>query len=87
MSKKSRHKSVGGSELYNMWDGSTLAEVCHEFQAALLARDGFPARTGALHRNINLKQLLVAAKEKMDSAQYKRFKNQVELAFNDTSKE
>ena len=87
ISRKSRHKSVGGSDLYNMWDGSTLADVRHAFQAALLARDGFPARTGALHRSLNLKQLLVAAKEKMDPAQYKRFKTQVEIAFNDTSKE
>ncbi len=70
-----------------MWDGSNLADVLHEFQAALLALDGFPSRTGALHRNINLKQLLVAAKEKMDLEQYKRFKTQVECAFNDTSKE
>jgi hypothetical protein len=70
-----------------MWDGSTLADVRHKFQAAILALDRLPSRFRALHRDINLKQLLVVAKEKMDQVQYKIFKTQVEVAFNDTSKE
>jgi hypothetical protein len=85
--KKSRYKSVSTSQLHNQWDNAILDLIRKEFQIALLARDGFPAKTGALDRNKNLKQLLVSAKKVLEQTMYKKFKSQVETAFNDTSKE
>jgi hypothetical protein len=85
--KKSRYKSVSTSQLHNQWDNAILDLIRKEFQIALLARDGFPAKTGALDRNKNLKQLLVSAKKVLEPTMYKKFKSQVETAFNDTSKE
>lgn len=85
--KKSRYKSVSTSQLHNQWDNAILDLIRKEFQIALLTRDGFPAKTGALDRNKNLKQLLVSAKKVLEPTMYKKFKSQVEAAFNDTSKE
>ena len=54
---------------------------------ALLIRDGFMTKTGALDRNKNLKQLLVSAKKVLEPAMYKKFRGQVDAAFSDTTKE
>jgi hypothetical protein len=52
-----------------------------------LARDGFPAKVGALDRKKNLKQLLLSAKCVLEKPMYLKFKGQVDAALNDVSKE
>ena len=85
--KASRYKSVSTSSLHKAWDHSTLDLVRKEFQQALLARDGFPAKVSSLDQPVNMKQLLVSAKVVLEQAVFKKFKQQVELAYQDTSKE
>lgn len=85
--KASRYKSVSTSTLHTSWDHSILDLIRKEFQLALLARDGFPAKVSSLDRPKNLKQLLVSAKKVLDKTVYTKFKNQVDAAFQDTSKE
>jgi hypothetical protein len=85
--KASRYKSVRTSTLHTSWDHSILDLIRKEFQLALLARDGFPAKVSSLDRPKNLKQLLVSAKKVLDKTVYTKFKNQVDAAFQDTSKE
>ena len=85
--KASRYKSVSTSSLHKAWHHTTLDLVRKEFQQALLARDGFPAKVSSLDRPMNMKQLLVSAKVVLEQSVFKKFKQQVELAYQDTSKE
>ena len=85
--KASRYKSVSTSMLHKAWHHSTLDLVRKEFQQALLARDGFPAKVSSLDRPMNMKQLLVSAKVVLEQTVFKRFKQQVDQAYQDTSKE
>ncbi len=48
--KASRYKSVSTSTLHTSWDHSILDLIRKEFQLALLARDGFPAKVSSLIR-------------------------------------
>ncbi len=48
--KASRYKSVSTSTLHTSWDHSILDLIRKEFQLALLARDGFPAKVSSLDR-------------------------------------
>ena len=83
----SRHKPVTSSAIYNAFDGAILQDVRRRFQTLIFARDGWPARTLTLHRPLNYKLALKAAKDTMDQGLYKQFKNQMEAAYKDTSKE
>ncbi len=85
--KASRYKLVSTSTLHTSWDHSILDLVRKEFQLALLARDGFQAKVSSLDRPKNLKQLLVSARKVLEHRVYKKFKGQVDAAFQDTSKE
>ena len=83
----SRHKPVTSSAIYNAFDGAVLQDVRRRFQTLIFARDGYPARTLTLHRGLNYKLALKAAKDTMEQGLYKQFKNQMEAAYKDTSKE
>ena len=83
----SRHKPVTSSAIYNAFDGAILQDVRRRFQTLIFARDGWPARTLTIHRALNYKLALKAAKDTMDQGLYKQFKNQMEAAYKDTSKE
>jgi hypothetical protein len=83
----SRHKPVTSSAIYNAFDGAILQDVRRRFQTLIFARDGWPARTLTVHRPLNYKLALKAAKDTMDQGLYKQFKNQMEAAYKDTSKE
>ncbi len=72
--KKSRYRPVSVSPPHNAWDNSILDQIWKEFQLALLARDGFPAKVSSLDRPKNLKQLLVSAKKVLEPPMYKKFK-------------
>ena len=85
--KASRYKSVSTSMLHKAWHHSTLDLVRKEFQQALLASDGFPAKVSSLDRPMNMKQLLVSAKVVLEQTVFKKFKQQVDQAYQDTSKE
>ena len=85
--RKSRHKSVDGSKIYRDWEGALLAEVRRRFTTLIAARDGFPLRFGATYREINYKLAIQAAKDVMPKQQFTLFKNQMEVAFKDPSKE
>jgi hypothetical protein len=83
----SRHKPVTSSAIYNAFDGAVLQDVRRRFQTLIFARDGWPARTLTPHRALNYKLTLKAAKDTMEQGLYKQFKNQMEAAYKDTSKE
>ncbi len=57
------------------------------FQTLIFARDGSPIKTLTVHRHLNFKQTLIAAKDVMDQSLYKEFKTAMDNAFKDTSKE
>ena len=85
--KKSRYKPVSTSSLHTSWDSSILDLIRKEFQLALVARDGFPAKVASLDRTKNLKQLIASAKKVLDQKMYSKFKGQVDAAYQDTTKE
>jgi hypothetical protein len=54
----------------------------------MLIRDGFPCKTGNMYRELNYYRLaLVAARDTMDAATFKKFKNEMEAAFHSTDRE
>ena len=85
--KKSRYRPVSASLFFNTWANEILDPIRKEFQLALLARDGFPAKVSSLDRVKNLKQLLASAKKVLEKPMYSKFKNQVDAAYQDPSKE
>jgi hypothetical protein len=85
--KKSRYRPVTASSLFNAWSNEVLDPIRKEFQLAVLARDGFPAKVAALDRAKNLMQLLASAKKVLDKQMFSKFKGQVEAAYADPSKE
>jgi hypothetical protein len=50
-------------------------------------RDGSPVKTLTIHRHLNYKLTLKAAKDTMEPGLYKQFKHAMEIAYKDTSKE
>jgi hypothetical protein len=85
--KKFRYRPVSASSLFNAWANEVLDPIRKEFQLALLARDGFPAKVSSLDRAKNLKQLLESAKNVLEKPLYAKFKAQVDAAYQDPSKE
>jgi hypothetical protein len=83
----SRHKPVSSSRIYNDFEGQPLNETHCSFQTLMFARDGFPVKTLTIHRPINFKLALLAAKDAMDPRTYTDFKKKMEHAYGDTSKE
>jgi hypothetical protein len=83
----SRHKPVTSSAIYNAFDGTNLNEVRRRFQTLIYVRDGSPVKTLTIHRHLNYRLTLKAAKDTMETALYKQFKNAMEIAYKDTSKE
>ena len=83
----SRHKPVTSSAIYNAFDGAILHEVRRRFQTLIFVRDGFPVKTLTIHRHLNYKLTLKAAKDTMETVLYRQFKNAMEIAYKDTSKE
>ena len=83
----SRHKPVTSSAIYNAFDGAILNDVRRRFQTLIFVRDGCPLKTLTLHRHLNYKLTLKAAKDAMEPGLYKQFKNAMEVAYKDTSKE
>ena len=76
---------MGRSQLYKDWDSAILGDVRQDFQASILARDGYPAKLGANDRLLNMRQVLASAKNVMDKNQYTKLKAQVETAMTNTS--
>ena len=85
--KKSRYKPVSTSSLHTSWDSSILDLIRKEFQLAVMARDGFPAKVSSLDRTKNLMQLIASAKKVLEQKMYAKFKGQVDAAYQDTTKE
>jgi hypothetical protein len=83
----SRHRPVSNSAIYTTYDGPILGDVRRRFQTLIFARDGSPIRALTIHRVLNFKLALLAAKDVMDPKMYRDFKNAMDIAFKDTSKE
>ena len=83
---QSRHKSVKSSDLYKKWDQRVpdIRQRCH---LLMLVRDGFPCKTSKNHQELNYRLVLQAARDTMDAANYKRFKTDMDAAFNSTDRE
>ncbi len=60
------HRPVSNSAIYTTYEGPILSEVRRLFQTLIFARDGSPIRTLTIHRVLNLKLALLAAKDVMD---------------------
>ncbi len=83
----SRHRLVSNSAIYTTYEGPILSEVCRRFQTLIFAQDGSPIRTLTIHRVLNFKLALLAAKDVMDPKMYRDFKNAMDIVYKDTSKE
>ncbi len=83
----SRHKTVTKSVVYKTYEGVPLADVSCHFQTLIIFWDCFPIISLSIHRNLNYKLALQAAKDVMDKQMYTRFWNAIEYAYKDTSKE
>jgi hypothetical protein len=83
----SRHKPVTSSAIYNAFDSAILSDVRRHFQTLIFVRDGSPVKTLTIHRHLNYKLTLKAAKDTMEPGLYKQFKHAMEIAYKDTSKE
>jgi hypothetical protein len=83
----SRHKPVTSSAIYNAYDGAILNDVRRRFQTLIYVRDGSPVKTLTIHRHLNYRLTLKAAKDTMETVLYRQFKNAMEIAYKDTSKE
>ena len=83
---QSRHKSVKSSDLYKKWDQRVpdIRQRCH---LLMLVRDGFPCKTSKNHQELNYRLVLQAARDIMDVVTYKRFKSDMDAAFNSTDRE
>ena len=53
----------------------------------MLVRDGFPCKTSKNHQELNYRLVLQAARDIMDVVTYKRFKSDMDAAFNSTDRE
>ncbi len=85
----SRHRPVTNSAIYNTYvsEGQILSDVRKRFQTIVFARDGSAPKTLTVHRPLNFKAALLAAKDVMNAKMYKEFKTAMENAYKDTSKE
>ena len=83
----SRHRPVSNSTIYNTHDGPIFTDVRRRFQTLIFVRDGFPLKTLTVHRHLNYKLALTAARDVMESKLYRDFKNAMDIAYKDTSKE
>ena len=83
---QSRHKSVKSSDIYKRWE-QRVPDLRQRFQLLILVRDGFPCKTSKNHQELNYKLVLQAARDTMDAANYKRFKNDMDAAFHSTDRE
>ena len=85
----SRHRPVTNSAIYNTYvnEGQILSDVRKRFQSIVFARDGSAPKTLTVHRALNFKATLLAAKDVMTSKMYRDFKTAMENAYKDTSKE
>ena len=83
----SRHKPVTSSAIYNAYDGAILNDVRRRFQTLIYVRDGSPVKTLTIHRHLNYRLTLKSAKDTMETVLYRQFKNAMEIAYKDTSKE
>ena len=70
-----------------VYDGPALADARRRFQTLIFARDGSPIKSLTIHRQLNFKLVLIAAKDVMDPKLFKDFKNAMYIAYKDTSKE
>jgi hypothetical protein len=85
----SRHRPVTNSAIYNTYvsEGQILSDIRKRFQTIVFARDGSAPKTLTVHRALNFKAALLAAKDVMNAKMYRDFKNAMENAYKDTSKE
>jgi hypothetical protein len=83
----SRHKPVSNSAIYTAYEGPILTDVRRRFQTLIFARDGSPIKTLTIHRHLNYKLVLNAARDVMEPKMYRDFKNAMDIAYKDTSKE
>lgn len=65
----------------------SLCDVRRRFQTLIFARDGSPIKTLTIHRHLNYKLVLNAARDVMDPKLFKEFRNAMDIAHKDTSKE
>jgi hypothetical protein len=77
----SRHMSVSVSEIYNTWNGPLLHSARRRFQTLIMARDGYPLRKDAKHKDMNFKLVLKAAQAVMAERDYKAFSAAMERAY------
>jgi hypothetical protein len=77
------------SAIYNAYvnEGQILCDVRKRFQTIVFARDGSPPKTLTVHRPLNFKATLQAAKDVMNPKMFREFKTAMESAFKDSSKE
>ncbi len=70
----SRHRPVSNLAIYNTYanEGQILADVRRRFQTLIFARDGSPIKTLTVHRHLNFKLTLIAAKDVMDCTRNSR---------------
>ncbi len=73
--------------IYTTYDGPILGDVRRRFKTLIFAWDGSPIRTLTIHCVLNFKLALLAAKDVMDPKMYQDFKNAMDIAYKDTSKE
>ena len=83
---QSRHKSVKSSDLYKKWD-LRVADIRQRCHLLMLVVDGFPCKTSKNHQELNYRLVLQAARDIMDVVTYKRFKSDMDAAFNSTDRE
>lgn len=83
----SRHKPASTSAIYTAHEGPILSDVRRRFQTLIFVRDGSPIKTLTIHRHLNFKLALTAAKDVMEPKIYRDFKNAMEIAYKDTTKE
>ncbi len=83
----SRHKPVANSAIYKTYEGTVLSDTRRRFQTLIMIRDGFPLKSLYIHRALNFKLSLVAAKDVLEKRTYTEFKNARENARRDTSEE
>ena len=81
----SRHMPVSVSEIYNTWNGPLLHSARRRFQTLIMARDGYPLRKDAKHKDMNFKLVLKAAQAVMADKDYRAFSGAMERAYKETT--
>jgi hypothetical protein len=82
---QSRHKPVKSSDIYKNWE-ARVPDLRRRYQVLMLVRDGFPCKTAKNYQELNYRLVLQAAKDTMDTTSFKKFKSEMDAAFNSTDR-